>query len=108
MQDEVTSRIAVALNLELPRVVVTRPTEHPDAFDCILRGRAAEAKPPTRDDYAEAIDWFERALALDPQSADAQSLLAGALAGRVLDQMTDTAVADIARAQDLVGWALAA
>ena len=51
---------------------------------------------------------YERALVLDPQSAEAQSLLAGALAGRVLDRMTDSATTDIARAEGLVGQALAA
>jgi TolB-like protein len=108
LQDWVTRRIALALNLELVRTEASRKIENPDAFDCILRGRAAAAKPPTRDSYADAISWFERALALDPQYAEAQSLLAEALAGRVLDQMTDTAVVDIARAQDLAGCALAA
>ena len=107
LQDMVTRRIALALDLELIRTEASRKIENPDAFDCILRGRAAAAKPPTRDDYADAIGWFERALTLDPQSAEAQSLLADALAGRVLDQMTETAVADIARAQDLVGRAFA-
>jgi TolB-like protein/class 3 adenylate cyclase/Tfp pilus assembly protein PilF len=108
LQDWVTRRIALALDLELIRTEASRKIDNPDAFDCILRGRATAAKPPTRDNYADAISWFERALALDPQSADAQSHLADALSGRVLDQMTDTAVADIARAQDLVGQALAA
>jgi len=51
---------------------------------------------------------FEHALALDPQSVEAQSRLAGSLAGRVLDLMTDSAVADIARAEGLVGQASAA
>jgi TolB-like protein/Flp pilus assembly protein TadD len=108
LQDWVTRRIALALDLELIRTEASRKIENPDAFDCILRGRATAAKPPTRDDYADVISWFERSLALDPQSAEAQSLLADALSGRVLDQMTDTAVVDIARAQDLVERALAA
>ena len=47
-------------------------------------------------------------MALDPRSVEAQSLLATALAARVLDQMTDSAAADIARAEGLVGKALAA
>jgi tetratricopeptide (TPR) repeat protein len=51
---------------------------------------------------------FERALALDPQSVEAQSLLAGALTTRVLNQMTDSAAADITRADELIGRALAA
>src|SRR5215470_2451318 len=41
LQNEVTSRIAVALNLELIAAEAARPTENPDALDYILRGRAA-------------------------------------------------------------------
>ena len=108
LQNEITHRIAVALDLELVVAEATRPTEHPDALDYILRGRAARLKPISRNVYAEAISMYERALALDPGSAEAQSLLAGALAGRVLDQMTDSAAADIARAEGLIGQALAA
>jgi TolB-like protein/class 3 adenylate cyclase len=108
VQDEVTSRIAVALNLELVGAEATRPTDHPDALDYILRGRAALSKPPSLDSYAEGISLYERALALDPRSAEAQSRLANALAGRVLEELVDSAAADIARAEGLVGQALAA
>jgi TolB-like protein len=73
LQDEITSRIAVELNLELIAAEAARPINHPDAVDYIFRGRAAQSKPPTRDNYAEAVGWFERALELDPRSADAQS-----------------------------------
>ena len=41
LQNEITSRIAIALNLELIAAEAARPTEHPDALDYILRGRAA-------------------------------------------------------------------
>jgi adenylate cyclase len=108
LQDEITSRIAVALNLELISAEAARPTEHPDALYYILRGRAASNKPQTRDTRAEAISMFEAALALDPQSVEAQGALAGQLAGRAMDGMTDSAAADIARAEGLVGQALAA
>ena len=84
LQDEITGRIAATLNIELVRAEAARTTEHPEALDYILRGRAAMNKPPTRDNYAEAIGMFERALALEPRSAEAQSLLAWALAGRVM------------------------
>jgi adenylate cyclase len=107
LQDEVTSRIAVALNLELVAAEAARPTEHPDALDYILRGRAARLKPNSRTAFAEAISLFERALALDFGSAQAQSLLANVLASRVLDGMTDSAADDIARAEGLVDRALA-
>jgi adenylate cyclase len=108
VQDEITSRIAVTLDLELVGAEAARATEHPDALDYILRGRAARLKPPSRENRAEAIGWFERALALDPQSVEAQSRLATSLAARVLDNMTDTAAADILRAERLAGQALAA
>jgi TolB-like protein/Tfp pilus assembly protein PilF len=108
LQDEITSRIAVTLSLELVRVEAARPTQHPGALDYLLRGLAASTKPRSRDNFAERIDFFERALALDPQSAEAQSRLAGALAARVMDNMTDTAAADMARAEGLIGKALAA
>jgi len=108
LQDEITRRIAVALNLELVAVEAARPTEHPDALEFILRGRAALLKPPTRDTCAEAITLFEHALALDPQSVEAQSWLALTLSGRVLGAMTDFAAADIQRATELSEQALAA
>jgi len=107
LQDEITSRIAVALNLELPHAAAAQPIEHPDALDCILRGRAAAWKPPSRERYVEAIGHFERALALDPCSVEAQSWLAVALTARVIDNMADTAAADLARVEGLVGQALA-
>jgi adenylate cyclase len=108
LQNEITSRIAVALSLELIGAEATRPTEHPDALDYIFRGRAAFLKPLSRDSYAEAIGLFERALALDPGSVEAESLLAGALGGRVLEGMTDSRAADTERAEGLARQALAA
>jgi adenylate cyclase len=54
LQDEITRRIAVALNLELIGAEAARPTERPDAMDHILRGRAALYKPPSRDSYTES------------------------------------------------------
>jgi TolB-like protein/class 3 adenylate cyclase len=91
LQDEITSRIANALGIELIAAEVARPTDNTDALDYILRGRAAGLKPPSRDIYVERIGLFEHALALDPQSVEAQILLANALVGRVLGGMTDLA-----------------
>jgi len=57
---------------------------------------------------AEAIALLERALALDPQSVEAQVRLSSALAGRVINNMTDAAAADLTRAEGLAEQALAA
>ena len=103
-----TSRLANALGVELIAAEAARPTEHPDALDYILRGRAAGLKPDSRGSSVERITLFEKALALDPQSVEAQILLANALVGRVLGGMTDSASTDLARAEGLVGEALAA
>jgi TolB-like protein/DNA-binding SARP family transcriptional activator len=107
-QNEITNRIAVALDLELVDAAAAQPIEHPDTRDYILRGRAARLKPPSRANRAEQVLLFERALALDPESVSAQSWLAIELAARAVDLMTDTAAADIARAADLAERALAA
>jgi adenylate cyclase len=107
LQDVVTSRIASALNLELTATEAARPTAHPDALDYILRGRAAYSRPASRDKYAQVISLYERALELDPQSADAQSLLARTLAVRAMGGETDTAAADLVRADELANRVLA-
>jgi adenylate cyclase len=107
LQNEITSRIAIALNLELIGGEASRPTNNPDAMDYLLRARAVYLKPLSRANHAEAVSLYERALALDPRSVEAKSNLAGTLAGRVMDNMTDSPAADIQRAQELVGQALA-
>jgi tetratricopeptide (TPR) repeat protein len=108
LQGEITSRLANALGVELIGTEAARPTEHPDALDYILRGRAALLRPGSRDSYAEAISLFEHALSLDPQSVEARISLAGSLASRVLIGITASAAADLLRADELIGRALAA
>jgi adenylate cyclase len=108
LQNEITSRLANALGAELVAAEAARPTDTPDALDYILRGRAALLKPASRDSLAEAVSLFEHALSLDPRSVEAQARLAGTLAGRVLNGMTGSAAADLARADELIDRALAA
>jgi adenylate cyclase len=108
LQNEITGQIRNTLGLELITAEAARPIEHPDALDYILRGRAALARPLSPENYAEAISMYERALALDPGSVEAQSLLAGSLAVRVIEAMTNSRAADIERAEELARQALAA
>jgi adenylate cyclase len=107
LQNEITGRLANALGVELIAAEAARPAEHPDTLDYILRGRAVLLKPRTPDTCREAIDLFECALALDPESVEAQSRLAAILVSSVLDGTADSAVADIARAEGLIDQALA-
>jgi len=108
LQNDITRQIAIALNSELVVAEAARPTEHPDALDYILRGRAASNKVATPDNLTQAVAMFEQALVLGPGSVEAQSLLALTLAGRVLAGMTNTRAADTRRANDLIGQALTA
>ena len=107
LQNEITTRIANALQLELMLAEAGRCTEHCDVLDYVFRGRSVYLKPVTADSHAEAIGWYERALKVDPRSVEALSSLATSLAGRVLDGMTDTPTADVQRAEELVRSALA-
>src|ERR1700730_2095675 len=107
LQNAITSRLANELNLRLTEVEAARPTDHPDAIDYIFRGHASLNKGAAPDNFAQAIDMFEHALAIDPGSLEAQSSLAVTLVSRVLTGMTDSRSADIARAKALIEKSLA-
>jgi tetratricopeptide (TPR) repeat protein len=107
LQDEITSQIAFALNIELAVAEAARPTEHVDAMDYVFRGRALfQGRAPSRTSYEEAIRLLEAALSLDSQSAEAQTWLACVLVNRVNTFTTDTPAAELARAEELVDRAL--
>jgi len=108
LQDEITGRIANALGVELIAAEAARKTNNPDALDYVLLGRAVLSKPRTPDTYREAMNLFEHALALDPQSVEALSRLANILAGRVLSGQTASPTVDLVRADELIDRALAA
>ena len=109
LQNEITGQLANVLGVELIAAEAARPIEHPDALDYMLRGRAVLLKPRTPETHREAINLYERALALDPRCAEAQSRLAAVLVDSVTIGMTDSAsaAAGIARAKELVDRALA-
>ncbi len=108
LQNEITERIARALQSQLAIAEAGRPIAHPDALDYILRGRAQLTKPISRENYDEAVRDFETAHALDPHAADAQAWLAVVLAVRVLDELSDFPSVDLRRARQLADEALAA
>jgi len=79
VQDEVTRTIAATLGVTMQDVALqralTKSATELDSYDCLLRGRrytrllSAEA-------HSEARELLERAVELDPLSADAHALLA--------------------------------
>lgn len=109
LQDDVTSRIAIALDLELVKAEAARPTRNPSALDFVLRGRAALDHPEgaTQERFDTAINCFESALQLDPGSADVRARLALAVIARVVDQLSIYRDQDMERAHNLIEQALA-
>jgi adenylate cyclase len=106
LENEITGRIARAVQAQLYIAEGNRQTDKPDALDFLMRGRAELSKTvskPTRD---AAVEYFEKALALDPGSAEAQIWLANALVSRVIDETSDNPSADMLRAESLIDQAL--
>ena len=107
VQNEITARIANALQAQIALAEARRPIARPDAFDYVLRGRAELTKPISRDTYDAAARDFEKALALDPRLPDGAAWLANVLAIRVFDELSDTPDDDLRRAGELAAQALA-
>ena len=107
LQNEITARIAGALQSQLAIAEARRPTNNPNALDYTLRGRAVLARPISKENYDEAITLFETALALDPHAPDAAAWEAVALAVRVTDELSDFPDVDLKRAEQLAAQALA-
>ena len=57
LQDEITSRIAIALDFALVRAEAARPSSKPDALDCVFRGRAILAKSLPRRLAGSSVPW---------------------------------------------------
>src|SRR4029077_12897808 len=78
LQDQVVARLANTLGNELVKAEAQRGTHstNPDAIDLTMRGWAAHWQPPTKESITSARDYFERAIKLDPQNAEAMVGLA--------------------------------
>jgi TolB-like protein/class 3 adenylate cyclase/Tfp pilus assembly protein PilF len=73
MQDEIVSRLANTLNAQLIEAEARRAERslHPDAMDLYFQGMACFNKGITPEYMAQALSFFERALALDPENIEA-------------------------------------
>ena len=78
VQDEITRRIVDALAVTLTRGEEQcrdrQRAAHPEAYDCLLRG-LDHMQRTTRKANLKARRMFERAIALDPDYADAHAML---------------------------------
>ena len=109
-QSEITGRLARTLNLELVQAVGRRIEQEravdPDAQDLVMRGWALYQRPLSAENRKEALQAFERAQAIDPQSVDAEIGIAAVLTVNVADGTTETPKEDEARAEKLLADAL--
>jgi adenylate cyclase len=78
LQDEVVARLANSLSYELRKAEAQKSARsiNPDAIDLIMRGWAALWQPPTKESTASARDYFESAMKIEPQNAEAMVGLA--------------------------------
>ncbi len=84
LQDEVTRMIAATLGVKMQDLALqramTKSSIELDAYDCLLRARRY-TDVLSAEMHAEARDLLERAVELDPLSADAHALLANVYLG---------------------------
>lgn len=108
MQDEIVSRLANTLDSELVEAEAQRASRspHPDAMDLYFQGMACWNKGLTPEYMAQAQDFFERALALDPENIDAQVGMATVVATSAGSFVTDDRTAHLAAAETALTKAL--
>ena len=95
MQDEIVSRLANALDAQFIAVEAQRAerSPNPDAMDLTFQGRAWYNKGPTPECMTKARAFFQRSLALDPESIGAMLGLAMVDATVGAADMTDDRLA---------------
>ena len=111
MQDEIVTRLARAMDLQLSEAEAARlkrtPAANPNAEDLALRCRAAAQKAGYLGKEAEAgYSLCEQALAIDPNSALALAFLAAKFAYAVLYGLSADPKADLKRGEELNAQAL--
>ena len=108
IQDEIVSRLANALDSELIEAEARRASRspHPDAMDLYFQGRACWNKGMTPEYLAQARDFFDRALALDPGNVDAMVGMATLVATVAGSFASDDRAAQLAAAETMLNRAL--
>jgi TolB-like protein/class 3 adenylate cyclase len=73
MQDEIVSRLANALDAQLieAEALRARRSPHPDSMDLYFQGTAYLNKGGNSEYFVQALGFFERAVALDPNNVQA-------------------------------------
>jgi TolB-like protein/tetratricopeptide (TPR) repeat protein len=111
LQVGIVARLANSLGVELVRAeslrAIRERPDNPDAVDLAMRGLVAEWRLDPAGNK-EAVDYYERALKLDPNLVRAKLYLSGALSGRVSFGWTVDPRSDAERAEKLANEAVSA
>jgi tetratricopeptide (TPR) repeat protein len=111
MRSPSLARLANSLGIELVRAEALRAMrerpDNPDAVDLAMRGRVAQLQFSPAG-YKEAIDYFERALKLEPNLVRAKFGLSATLAGGIMAGLSADPRADSLRAEKLADEAVSA
>ena len=98
VESEIAKRIAESLQAKLSgreeQALAVKPTDNPEAYDAYLRGLACDTRSVySNDSIRKAIDFFERAVELDPNFAIAWARLSRADAGLYFEGVETIATA---------------
>jgi TolB-like protein/Flp pilus assembly protein TadD len=104
MQDEIVSRLANALDVELTDAEARRAEHsvHLDAMDLVFQGRSCFNRGLIPDYMTQARRFFEQALALDPANIEAMVGLARVDQNLGASLMTDNRSAQLAAAETTI------
>jgi TolB-like protein/class 3 adenylate cyclase/Tfp pilus assembly protein PilF len=108
-QSEITARLAFTLKVGLIEAAGRQIAQvtHPDARDLIMRGWAKWYERESETSLTQMQEIFERALELDPDSAEARVGIATALVEKVIVLYSKSRTQDMERADGLLAEALA-
>jgi tetratricopeptide (TPR) repeat protein len=109
LQDAVTIELAGVLNVQLVEAETRRGQAklHPDAFDLVLRARAAANRGLSRESNEASLRLYEEALRLDPDNVAALCGVVEALVGAVTSLWRDDTGSVLARSEAMAIRALA-
>jgi TolB-like protein len=108
MQDEIVSRLANTLDAQLMAAAARRAerSARPDAMELYFQGRACQNKGLTTEYLAQAIELFDKALALEPDHVDALVSRASANIAIGASFLTDDRTTHLATAEKSLTRAL--
>ncbi len=108
MQDEIVSRLANTLDAQLIAAEARRAenSPHPNSMDLYFQGRASWNKGLTPEHMSQALDFFKRALTLDPNNMEALIGVAQVNSALAANLYTDDRIARLVEAEKVLIKAL--